>query len=64
MLELIRTSTHSVSTLDSLLLLHFTLVIPELEFASPDWNYITTAHAGKLEGIQRKFTALYLSSFL
>jgi hypothetical protein len=58
MLILIRSITYSFSNLDSLLILHLTLVRPKLKYASTVWNSITSTNAKKLEHIQWKFVAL------
>ena len=58
MLSLIRTITYSFSTLDSLLLLHFTLDRPKLQDDSTVWNFATPADVNELEVIQRKRAAL------
>jgi len=58
MLGLIRTITHSIFTLDTLLILHLNSVTPKLEDALTVWNSITSTDARKLERIQRKLVAL------
>ena len=61
-LGLIDTFNYSLSTTDSLLLLHFILVRSILEYASSVWKNITTTD-DKLERIQRKFASLFRSFF-
>jgi hypothetical protein len=59
-----RNITFSFSTLDSLLILYFSLIIPKLKYAFVVWNSITSTDAEKLERIQRKFVALWYNRFL
>jgi hypothetical protein len=56
-------TSHSFSTTDCLLLLHYIPVRSKLEHASPVWNNNTTrpTDSNKLERIQLKFAALYFS---
>jgi hypothetical protein len=56
--ELIRRVTFSFSSLQSLLMLYYTLVRPKLEYASVACNSITSTNATKLERIQWKFVSL------
>jgi hypothetical protein len=53
-----------ISTLDSLLVLHSTLVRSKLEYAPVDWNSFTSTDSSKLERIKRKFAALCYTRFL
>ena len=52
--------TYSFTTIDGLLLLCFTLLISELEYALPAWD-ITTTNASKLECVKWKSAALSFS---
>jgi len=63
MLGLMRNITYSFSTLDSLLILYLTPVIPKLKQASTVWNSIKSTEVKKLERIQRKVVALCQYSF-
>jgi hypothetical protein len=54
----------SFLTLDSLLILCFSLVRPKLQYASVVWNSIAPTDAKKLERIQRKVLALCYNRFL
>jgi hypothetical protein len=58
LLGLIRTVTFSFSSLQSLLMLCYTVVRPKLEYVSVAWNSITSTDASELERIQRKFAFL------
>jgi len=53
----------SLSSLDCILMLYFTVVRPKLKYASVIRNSITSADANKLEGIQRKFAAQFYNRF-
>jgi hypothetical protein len=48
-------------TLDSLMMLYFTLVRSKLEYASVEGNSITATGANKLDRLQRKLSALSCS---
>jgi hypothetical protein len=64
LLGFISNITFSFSTLDSLLILCFSLVRPKLEYASVVWNSITSTNANKLQRIQKKFVALCYNRFI
>jgi hypothetical protein len=58
MLGLIRSSTYSFSTIDSLLLFYCIFLRSKLEYALTAWNNIAITDANKLESVQLKFAAL------
>jgi hypothetical protein len=58
LLGLIRTVTFSFSSLQSLLMLYYTLARPKLEYGSVAWNSITSTDASKLGRVQRQFVSL------
>jgi hypothetical protein len=60
LLGLIRSITYSLSSLESLYVLYFTLVSSRLQYASVVWNSIISTDANELERIQQKFRLLLL----
>jgi hypothetical protein len=60
---LVRDAGSLFSSLHYILMLYFTLVTSKLERASVIRNSITSTDANKLEGIQRKFAALFYNRF-
>jgi hypothetical protein len=58
LLGLIHSITYSVSSLECLYVLYFTLVESKLECASVEWNSITSTDTSKLERIQQKFMSI------
>jgi uncharacterized membrane protein len=63
MLGLIRYITSSFSSPHSLSVLHTTLALPKLEYASVAWNSIVSTGSSKLERVRIKFATLYHSRF-
>jgi hypothetical protein len=53
LLGLLLTLTFSFSTIDSLLILYFALVISKLEYAFVAWSSVTIADSNKLERVQK-----------
>jgi hypothetical protein len=59
----IHTIIFSFSTIDSILMLHFTLVRSKLEYTSVAWNSVTVTDSNKLERVQKTFAALCQKRF-
>jgi hypothetical protein len=62
-LGLTNAASFSLSSIDSLLLLYFTLVKSRFDHASVTGNILTCTDASQLGLIQRKFLALCLGRF-
>jgi hypothetical protein len=63
LLGLVLSVALSLSSLDCIPMLYFTVVRPKLEYASVIRNSITSADVNKPEGIQRKFAAQFYNRF-
>jgi hypothetical protein len=63
LLDLVRSVTYNFSSLESMFILYFTLVLSKVKYASVVWNPIASTDANKLERIQQKFAALCLDRF-
>jgi hypothetical protein len=64
LVDLIRSTTLRFSPPDCLYVLYFTLASYKLEYASVDWNSITSTDDKELERIQQKFASVCFYRFI